>query len=70
MLLYQGHYIYVSFLFQVPGSKSEKLEWDPSCKQGVYFLSPKDVGRGLKSLKYHVEFSTTSGNLEMTFSGI
>lgn len=55
---------------QAPGSKSEALEWDPGYKQAVYFLCPKDTSRSLLKLEYTLEFISTTGNLEMAFSGI
>lgn len=57
-------------LLQMPGSKTEKLAWDCAFKQAVYFLTPKDVGRSLTTLKYTISFSSATGELDMTFSGL
>ena len=46
------------------------LEWDPGFKQAVYFLAPKYINKSLIKLDYHIEFSSSSGNIDMTFSGI
>lgn len=54
----------------MPGSGNEKLEWDPSFKQGVYFLTPRDVSRSLTKLEYTVSFNSATGELDMTFSGV
>lgn len=66
----RGSTCHVCTLFQKPGSKFEKLEWDPSFKQAVYFLSPRDISRSLVKLEYSVQFSSSSGDIEMTFSGV
>ncbi len=58
------------FVLQKPSS-SKKLEWNPSFKQAVYFLTPKDTSSAsnLVKLDYCVEFSSALGSMDITISG-
>jgi len=57
-------------MLQGPEQLGEKLEWDPCFKQAVYFLPPNYVNQSLVSLKYSVDFNTTSGQLQLEFTGV
>jgi len=46
------------------------LEWDPGFKQAVYFLTPKYTSQSLLKLAYHVAFSSSSGVVDMVFTGV
>lgn len=57
-------------MLQGPEQLGEKLEWDSCFKQAVYFLPPNYVNQSLVSLKYSVDFNTTSGQLQLDFTGV